>query len=203
MEILCVLRSSGESYTHEWSVGNWKAEVNFDSEDVVLEHAATVENDWSLTHGMYFSILPLYDPESFFVELRNVAKSPKENDFQRAICCVLVEDLYEAVGKWRNIHFRGPKEYLPSLATNVAKDGAMLVGLHNKTYFSTSTLVLLEALKLPDCPRGFDSLCKIVMSGQLSDSELIIHICENFWSGVMDWAIKNGYTIHHTKKIPF
>lgn len=203
IEMLCVLPTEGESYSYEWSAGNWKAEVNFDSEDVVLEHAATVENDWPLTHGMYFSVLPLHDPEHFFVELDKVVKSPEEKDFHEAICCVLVEDLYEAVGKWRNIKVQGPKAYLPSLVTDVARYGAMLVGLHNKTYYSTSSQVLLEALKLPDRPLGFDSLCQIVMSGQLSDSELVINTCENFWHGVMDWTKKNGYSISNTKKIPF
>jgi kanamycin nucleotidyltransferase len=95
--------------------------------NIVLEHAATVENDWPLTHGIYFSLLPLYDPESFFIKLRDVAKSPKEKDFHHAICCVLVEDLYEAVGKWRNIHFQEPKEYLPSSAIKVRTSSRALL----------------------------------------------------------------------------
>ncbi|WP_037464949.1 ANT(4')-I family aminoglycoside nucleotidyltransferase [Shimazuella kribbensis] len=203
IEILCVLSTSGESFRSEWTTGNWKAEVDFDSGDVVLEHAETVENDWPLTHGMYVNLLPLYDPDGFFTKVRKVVQSPKKKDFQHAISCLLIEDLFETVGKWRNIHLHGPKEYLPSLAIDVARYGAMLVGLHNKTNFSTSAQVLPEALRLPDRPAGFDALCKLVLSGQLHDSKEIIQTCENFWTGVLDWAMKNNYTIIHSEKIPF
>jgi kanamycin nucleotidyltransferase len=201
--MFCVLRSSGESYSYEWSAGLWKAEVDFYSEDVLLQKAATVKGEWPLTHGKYFSVLRLYDPEDFFTELQKAAESPKMEDFYRAICGVLVGEIYEFVGKWRNISVQGPVTYLPSLVIEVAKYGAMLIGLHNRTYFSTSAQVLSEALNLPNRPRGFDHLCEMVMSGHLGNSKAIINSCENFWKGIMDWAAENGYVINHKEKIPF
>lgn len=203
IEMLCVLRSSGEEYNHEWSAGDWKAEVNFDSEDVLLEFVATVEGDWPLTHGAFFSVLPLYDPESFFTVLLRTAESPNDAAFRQAISGLLVEELYEYVGKWRNASVMGPKSFLPSLAVAVAKAGAMLIGLHNKTYYTTSATVLPEALNQPTRPDGFDRLCQLVMTGELSDSEAIIEALEDFWQGVVNWSAGHGYAINQSERIPF
>lgn len=68
IEMFCVLKESSEpvDYSYEWSTGPWKAEVNVLSADVLLKNASTVEGQWPLTHGPFFSPLSLYDPDGFF-----------------------------------------------------------------------------------------------------------------------------------------
>jgi kanamycin nucleotidyltransferase len=88
-----VLRSNGEDYTYEWVYGPWKAEVNFNSQDILLQEAATVDEKWPLTHGSYSNILALYDPAGFFTQLRQIVVSQPEEKFTAVIRGVIVGEL--------------------------------------------------------------------------------------------------------------
>ncbi|UHA75882.1 ANT(4')-I family aminoglycoside nucleotidyltransferase [Paenibacillus sp. 481] len=207
IEMFCVLGEPSESstpieFSYEWSSGPWKAEVNVCSADVLLENASTVDGEWPLTHGPFFAPLCLYDPKGFFPTLKEAAESPTKEDFRHAINETLVGEMYEFIGKLRNIHLNGPHTYLPYLAMQFAQYGAMLVGLHNRKLFTTGAMVLPEALELPNLPDGFDDVARMVMSGELTDSSRIVAACERFWSGLEEWAVENGYVIH-TARIPF
>jgi len=204
IEMFCVLSESSESidFSYEWSAGPWKAEVDILSEDVLLKTASTVEGSWPLTHGPFFSQLCLYDPKGFFPRLKEAAKSPTREVFRCTINEVLVGEMYEFVGKLRNVSENGPHTYLPYLAVEFAQYGAMLVGLHNQKHFSTGSMVLPEALELPGRPEGFDNVVRMVMSGELAEPSKIISACENFWNGLVKWAAEHDYVIS-TKRIPF
>ncbi|WYQ42693.1 aminoglycoside O-nucleotidyltransferase ANT(4')-Ib [Bacillus sp. FSL W7-1321] len=204
IEMFCVLRDSAETVdkSYEWSAGPWKAEVNVCSASILLKDAATVEDRWPLTHGPYFSPLRLYDPEGFFQRLRLAAESPTKEDFRQAIHEILVGEMYEYVGKLRNVNRNGPSSYLPFLALRFAHYGAMLIGLHNQTLFSTGAMVLPEALKLPHRPKGFDHVAELAMSGDLAQPAKIVSACEDFWKGLVAWAAEHDYVIH-SKRIPF
>ncbi|ENQ3106146.1 ANT(4')-I family aminoglycoside nucleotidyltransferase [Bacillus cereus] len=203
IEIKCILNSLEDGFSYEWTAGNWKAEVNFDSAEDIIEEVTTVEENWPLTHGQFFTILPIYDPEEFFKELKQKASSVDHTIFKEAICKTLVEEMYEYIGKVRNIEIQGPKTFLPTLTIKIATTGAMILGLHNKQYFTTSAQVLPEAIAFTDKPEGFDELCEIVMSGYLSEPKEIIHVCENFWKGLLSWSAENGYFIKCSNDIPF
>ncbi|WP_020062018.1 ANT(4')-I family aminoglycoside nucleotidyltransferase [Bacillus sp. 123MFChir2] len=203
IEMKCILYSLKDSYSYEWTSGNWKAEVNFDSEEDIVEEATTVEENWPLTHGQFFTMLPIYDPEDFFKELRQKASSIDKTIFEKTICKTLVEEMYEYIGKLRNIEIQGPETFLPTLAIKIATSGAMILGLHNKRYFTTSTQVLPEAIAFTDKPEGFDALCEMAMSGNLSDPKQIIHVCENFWNGLLSWSAKKDYVINCSNDILF
>ena len=204
IEMFCVLTESSESvdFSYEWSAGPWKAEVDVLSAEILLKTASTVEGRWPLTHGPFFSQLSLYDPKGFFSKLKEAAQSPTKEDFRLAINEVLVGEMYEFVGKLRNVSLTGPHTYLPYLAVEFAQYGAMLVGLHNQKLYSTGSMVLSEALELPNRPEGFDTVVRMVMSGELTEPSRIISACENFWNGLVNWAAVHDYTIS-TKRIPF
>lgn len=203
IEIKCILHSLEDSFSYEWTSGDWKAEVNIDNKESIIEEATTVEEDWPLTHGQFFTIHPIYDPKGFFEELRQKASSVDNSIFKEAICKTLVEEMYEFIGKMRNIMVQGPETYLPTLAINIATAGAMILGLHNKHYFTTAAQVLPEALLFSNRPCGFDKLCGLVMSGHLYDSKMIFNACENFWNGLLVWSKKNGYSIRYSNCVPF
>ncbi|MED4570518.1 ANT(4')-I family aminoglycoside nucleotidyltransferase [Brevibacillus agri] len=204
IEMFCVLEDSDEDvdFSHEWSAGPWKAEVNVLSANVLLHMAATVDEGWPLSHGAFFAPLALYDPKDFFPALKKAAQSPTQEAFTEAINGVLVGEMYEFIGKLRNAHLNGPHTYLPYLAMQFAQYGAMLLGLHHRTCYSTGAQVLPESLLLTDRPDGYEQVAKLVMSGELADPAKIVAACEQFWSGLHVWAAKHHYVIH-TKRIPF
>ncbi|BFH17962.1 ANT(4')-I family aminoglycoside nucleotidyltransferase [Paenibacillus melissococcoides] len=204
IEMFCVLRKSSEAADdcYEWSAGPWKAEVDVMSEHVLLCEAAEIEGRWPLTHGPFFTALALYDPEEFFPKLKAAAESPPASEFRRAICEVLVGEMYEFAGKLRNASLHGPDSYLPYLAMQFAHNGAMILGLHHRTLFTTGARVLPEALALPDRPQGYDELAGLIMSGELADPERIVTACEAYWQGLTAWAAKHHYAIV-SPPIPF
>lgn len=110
--------------------------------------------------------------------------------------------MYEFIGKLRNVRVNGPHTYLPYLVMQFAQYGAMLVGLHNQKLFSTGSMVLPEALELPSRPEGLDHVVKLVMSGDLAEPAKIISACEDFWSGLVNWAVEHDYLIR-SQRIPF
>ena len=202
IEMLCVLRSTGEEYSYEWAHGSWKAEVDFYSQDILLQKAAEVDVDWPLTHGAYCDVLALYDPEGFFAKLRDTVLSQPQERFIAAIREVIMGELYELIGKLRNAQHSGHTAYLPELALNMAKYGAFLVGLANRRYYSNSTRVLEDSLNLPGRPSGYDTLCRMAMKGELSDPGQVAETCEAFWFGVEQWAAERNICIEEPRKIP-
>jgi kanamycin nucleotidyltransferase len=203
IEILCVLRSQGEDDSYEWSYGPWKAEVNFISEDVVLADAANVDERWSLTHGAFCHILPIYDPEDFFGKLPDLVLSQPEEKFTNIIKATIVGELYEWIGKLRNARHRGHTAYLPSLALDMARYGAFIIGLANRYHYSTGSRLLEESLTLPDRPPGYDALCRLAMTGNLHEPEQMAAACETFWRGIETWAAARSLQIDEPSKIPF
>jgi kanamycin nucleotidyltransferase len=104
--------------------------------------------------------------------------------------------------KLRNVNVNGPLTCLPYLAVQFAQYGAMLVGLHKQSLFSTGAMVLLEALEMSSRPKGFDNIVRLVMSGDLAEPSKIVSTCEEFWHGLVDWAAEHDYVIS-SKRIPF
>lgn len=207
VEILCVLRSATGAepidYPYEWSAGPWKAEVNVLSEDVLLKEAATVEGTWPLTHGQFVSVWSLYDPQNFFTELQTAVQSTSAEEFKQAISDTLVGEMYEFIGKLRNIAIQGPRSYLPYLVMQLAHYGAMILGLHHRKLYTTGSKVIPESLVLPQRPEGYDKIAELVLSGQLSDFERLIVVSEHFWSGLVKWADIHGYAMDAAERIPF
>nr|WP_269429401.1 kanamycin nucleotidyltransferase C-terminal domain-containing protein [Bacillus badius] len=80
--------------------------------------------------------------------------------------------------------------------------GAVILGLHNKQYFTTSAQVLPGAMSFTDRPDGFDELCKMVMSGDLSDSKQIINSCEEYWGNLLNWSANHDYMIKCSSDLP-
>ena len=195
IEMHCVVRGHGIDTCHEWSAGPWKAEVDVYSEDVVLGWASEVDVDWSLTHGAYTDVWALYDPNGFFPRLREVALSQPDPVFERAIRDVIVGELYERIGKVRNARVARHDACLPYLAVELAKFGALLLGLANRHLYATSTRLFEESLTLPGRPGGYDFLCRMVMAGELADPVRVCDASDAFWDGIERWAGARGIQI--------
>ena len=203
IELFCVLDTTGEKYIHEWLHGPWKAEVDVFSEDVLLAEASQVDERWSLTHGCYFYVQAFYDPSNFFAKLSHIASSQPEEKFFTAIRDLIVFVLYEYIGKLRNAYYQKNKAYLPEVACNIAKYGALLIGLAHQHCYTTASHMLEESLLLHQQPAGYDALCQLVMSGDLREPTHIVEACEAFWTGVEQWTALHNIHIEEPCKIPF
>lgn len=203
VEVLCVLRTIGEDKTHEWTTGPWKAELNLRSRDVVLAEAARIDGDWSLTQSALARIRPAYDPEDFFVQLRETVYTHSQAQLDLAMRDLIIGELYERMGKLRNARDAGWTALLPELAVAMARHGAFLIGLANAHLYATSGRLFEEALTLPNRPDGFDALCELAMSGNLGDPPAIHTVCETYWSGVIAWCNSRGLEIVSKERIPF
>ncbi|MFO7171818.1 MAG: kanamycin nucleotidyltransferase C-terminal domain-containing protein [Bacillota bacterium] len=203
IEMYAVLRGEGEAFSYEWSAGPWKAEVDVYTPDVLLARAARVDERWPLVAGVYCQVRPLYDPEGFFRRLRQTAAAIPPERFRQAVEETLVGELYELIGKARNARVRGEESYLPELAVKTAHQGAMVLGLHHRRWYTAGSRVLPEALALPDRPPGFDPLARMVMAGRLSSPDAVTAALEGFWAGVTEWARRHGYRIDSPQAIPF
>ena len=203
IEMYVVLSTIGADFSHEWSFGPGKVEVDFYGYDVLLDRAASVEGRWALTHGSFTNVLPLYDPEGFFTRLRDAALSVSAERCREVVPAVLTGEMYEFAGKWRNAGVSGQTAYLPYLACQTAQYGAYILGLHHRQIYTTGARVLEEALALPDRPAGFDALCALVTTGSLADSALLTGRLEAFWQGLVAWAAEHGYPIDSAERIPF
>lgn len=203
IEILCVLKTSGEDYSHEWTTGPWKAEVNFVSRDRLFAQAAEVHGDWPLTHGAYVHTCPLYDPEEVFSQLRRIVWGQPNDKFASALRLLIVGDIYELVGKVRNAHQLGHRAGLPMLAMHLALYGAFLIGLADRHLYTSGGRVFEESLGIRGRPAGYDDLCRRVMEGALGASTQVVAACEAFWGGVERWSAARGIVLEEPRRIPF
>ncbi len=195
IEMHCVLHGRGIERCFEWSSGPWKAEVDVYSADVILAQAAEVDVDWPITHGAFVKVLPLYDPVGFFPRLRATALGGDMHTFRRVIKDNIVGEIYELIGKIRNLGASGDTTSLAYYAVHLAKHGACLLGLVQRHLYTSSARLLPESLILPARPQGYDTLCRMVMAGDLGDAQRLMDTADAFWAGVEAWTEQRGLHI--------
>ena len=110
---------------------------------------------------------------------------------------VIVGEIYERIGKARNARAEKNDACMPYLAVELARCGACLIGLDRRCLYTTSTRMFEESLELPGRPEGYDTLCRIMMVGDLADPARIADAADAFWSGVERWARERGIQIEH------
>lgn len=192
VEMMVVLRSAGVYDNAEWCAGDWKAEVNFRSHDVALERASELDGEWSVSHGKFIDMQPLHDPQNFFAQLRERVFAHSDEAVREVVREVIIGDMYELVGKWRNQQAANDFEYVPAIAFKLAEQCAWVIGLANRHLYTTGATMRAESLALPDRPAGYNALCNAVMRGELSDAQRVIALCEGCWAGVVAWADAKG-----------
>lgn len=195
IEMYCVVQGKGVDQCLEWSAGPWKAEVDVWSKDVLLEWVTEVEGDWPLKAGACTEVLAIYDPTDLFSRLRDTALSHQDAELEQVIRDLIVGEIYELVGKLRNARAAGTGACLPYLAVELARMGVCLIGLANRHLYGTTTKAFEESLQQPGQPEGYDGLCQLVISGDLSDPRRVAEAAETFWSGVEVWADERGIVI--------
>ncbi len=196
IEMYCVARGEGIDEDYEWSEGAWKAEVNVQSPEVIAAWAAELDEFWPLTHGSCVNILPLHDPTRFFESLREAVFDHADEEYDDLIRGVIVGELYEFLGKIRNAAAGGKTENLSALVVEMAQYGAYIIGLANRTLYTSSATMFSESRALADKPSGYDQLCELVTSGRLENPAQIARAADRFWEGIEAWAAEKSIPIH-------
>jgi kanamycin nucleotidyltransferase len=135
---------------------------------------------------------PLHDPENFLAQLKALAFEHANEEINECMREVIVGDMYELVGKWRNQQAAKRFDYVPAIAVKLVEECAWVMGLANRHLYSTGARMYVESLALPDRPAGYDALCHAVMRGELSDVPRVIALCEACWDSVVAWAGAKG-----------
>jgi len=203
IELFGVLRTDHYTQRYEWCTPAWKAEVDLYGKQALRERAACVDERWPLTHSALQTVLALYDPEQFFAEIRTIVQSRPEVLFREAIEHLVVENVFEDIGKIRNAQAFGTLTTLPALVLKLVQAVALVVGLANRHCYTTGTRVISEAVALPDLPDGFRELGQVVLTGDLRDGEQLGAASERLWRGLNIWAQDHGYQIISQERIPF
>jgi len=195
IEMHCVLREPGVDESYEWSAGDWKAEVDVISQELLLQQATQLDVDWPITHGAYTHVWVLYDPESFFTKLAQAANSRSKAVFQSIICDVIIGEIYELIGKIRNCFVSQEFSSLPYFTVHLARHAACLVALARRHIYTSSAGLFRESLSLPDLPAGYVALIEAVMQGNLSNPQAILSMADAFWEGIELWAEQRNLII--------
>jgi len=202
LELICIVAEGAEA-DYEWLHDGLKIEVNIANWATIMKRAAEVDDNWSQTHGAYVHVRALHDPQGLFPKLRRIATSPSPESVTRAMRGIIVGDMLDRLTKVRNAELSAPSSPIPELAVLMAQYGAWLVGLANRHLYGGSQTVLPRALLLPDRPKGFDELCRMVLSGDMRDFPTLATAIERFWDGVVDWATRHGIPVEQAAPIPF
>jgi len=192
IEMHCVLENIEPKTPLRWSNGTWKAKVDLDTVSSIMGKAAEVSWNWPVTHSAFTEVKPLVDPTNLFIHLRRTALTQPELKFRHAIRDLILGDIYELAGKIRNAYTGGNQAMLPYYAVQQAHRGACLIGLGNRFLYPTPAKLFSNSLELEAQPAGYDMLCRLVISGQMSDVDLTFSVCEQYWLGVQIWAKDRG-----------
>jgi len=195
IEMHCVITGTAIDESIEWSAGEWKAEVDILSPDVILGLAAQVDGEWPITHGAYMNVRPIYDPDQFFPHLRETVFSPPEPCYTKAIKDVIIGEIYELVGKIRNAQASQVWTTLPYMTLAMMMHCACMVGLSHRHLYTSLVGVFTESLSLPNLPQGYLALCKLATSGQLDDPVHITRLVNDCWDGIEIWAVAQGINL--------
>jgi kanamycin nucleotidyltransferase len=192
IEMFCVIDRPGEDRRYEWIYGDCKIEIEVFGEDVIRRKAAVVDEGWPVTHAEFAFPRLLRGAERFFSELRELVFAHPDETFAEVERAIIVDELYEGMGKVRNAASTGDFSKLASRACRVALMSALLLGLARRKIYTAAGLDLAESMQLLGRPDGHDELCRLVMSGELADSRRVALILERHWRGVVRWIDREG-----------
>ena len=121
--------------------------------------------------------------------------SHSDEVFDQIIHDIIVGEIYELIGKIRNANKAQDTSSTAFYAVNLALKGAWVIGLANRHLYTSSSRLFPESLALPDRPAGYNTLCEMVMGGNLADLPAFSDAADAFWAGVEAWARKKGIPI--------
>jgi kanamycin nucleotidyltransferase len=195
IELFCIVDLPGTDTTFEWIYGDGKAEINVYGLEVARKFARQVETTWPLEKGQFLNARWISGNAHLLEDLSELALSVTDEEIRKEVQSITIGELYEWMGKLRNMFYTGDRSGLPVFACKFTERVALILGLvHRKTY-TTGMRQLAESLQMPDLPKGYERLCGLVMAGKLADPKEIEQAMEETWTGLLDWEKEKGIQI--------
>lgn len=113
----------------------------------------------------------------------------------------MIWEPYETMGKIRTNQSLGNSSYLPLGAKDLLWETAKLIGLANKSYYSTRARTLGESVEMKSIPDGYRALADFIQAESLQDTEKLHHLCEELWTGLNEWFDGMGLE-YRLKELP-
>lgn len=111
----------------------------------------------------------------------------------------MIWEPYETVGKIRNNYSVGNADYLHLGAKDLLWQTAKLIGLANKSYYTTPAKTYAESLQMEAVPVGYKELLAFNLAGDLRDHEKLYRLCEELWTGLNLWFDEMGLDYRMTE----
>lgn len=187
---------------HEFVYDRFKIEISTIEKSDIIRKAEVVDDSWAITAGVFIHVLPLYDPEFLFEELKELPYQLTDKKVKEVMREFFIWEPYETVGKLRNNYRSNNLSYIPLGAKDLSFQTAKLIGLANKKHYSTRAKTWKESLGFNSKPTGYVELTTLVMSGDLHDTERIYMLCEKLWIGLNEW-FEDMNIDYRRKELPF
>ncbi|NIR27206.1 MAG: hypothetical protein GWN55_14640 [Phycisphaerae bacterium] len=195
IELLCIIDEPEMDISFEWVYGAGKAEINVLGRNDAHWEAKEVDKYWAISKGAFLDAQLVFGDETCLEELRDLVLSISDDEINTIIGQVIVEELYEWIGKARNALHTNSFTGVPSLACKFAETVSLLLGLAHRTCYTTGIKMLDESLQFDDLPTGYQDLCNLVRWGKLSDPKETIMAIEAGWSGLVSWATQRSVQV--------
>lgn len=196
VEMFFIVAGEGIDHSLEWSTGPWKAEVNLQSEDMLLEEAREFDDMWPVMHGKSVHNIAIFDPDGLLPLARQAVYDHADEAFEELLKEIIIGDLYEVVGKVRNGLVQSTPELILPYAFKAAHYGASLAGIANRRIYNSGSTVLSESLSLPNLPNGYAGLVELLLSGTLNNLTTVGAAVNRMWEGVESWANQRGIALY-------
>ena len=192
IEMHVITKDGSGVKTREFVCDKFKIELTANDSSTFLKEAQEVDDSWAIKAGAFIHILPVYDPESFFEQVKNLPLEISDDARRHIMKEFMIWEPYETVAKIRNNYSGGNWNYLSTGARDLLWQTAKLIGLANKTYYTTRARTLEESLEMESIPAGYRELLEFIQEGQLRDAEKLYHSCEELWTGLNEWFSSMG-----------
>lgn len=202
IEMHVVTKDSVTIPGHEFIYGKFKLELSCREKSKLFERARRLDDGWSIWAESYVNVLAIHDPEGIFAELKEVPFQASEESVREMMRIFMIWEPYETMGKIRNNYENGNSSYIQLGAKDLAWQTAKLVGLANRTFYTTRARTFEESLHLKSKPDGYRELVAFLEAGDLRDKETLYMHCENLWSGLNAWFEELGID-YMTNELPF
>ncbi|QHJ69969.1 kanamycin nucleotidyltransferase C-terminal domain-containing protein [Planococcus halotolerans] len=187
IEMHVITKDGSKVETLEFVYDKFKIELTTNDKSTFLKEAEEVDDSWAIKAGAFIHVLPIHDPTELFEQVKNLPLEISDDARRHIMKEFMIWEPYETVGKIRNNYSGGNLNYLSTGARDLLWQTAKLIGLANKTYYSTRAKTLEESLEMKSIPSGYKELLDFMQEGELPDAEKLYRFCEELWTGLNEW----------------
>lgn len=187
IEMHVITKDGIKMETLEFVYDKFKIELTTNNRTAFLKEAEEVDDSWAIKAGAFINIITVHDPEDFFEQIKNLPFKASDEARREVMKQFMVWEPYETMAKIRTNYSTGNLTYLPLGARDLLWQTAKLIGLANKSYYSTRARTLEESLKMKSIPDGYRELADFIQEEALQDKEKVLHLCEELWTGLNLW----------------